>query len=98
MISICIFWTQETLTGDMSDKLVFGHRLRQIRKTDDKLYDVLIHPTSTKTGFDTADIPRRRPCDLFRTFDDDRVSCEQGCQDWGDEVVERIVPRDEGSD
>ena len=60
----------------MSDKLILSYGLRQIWKTDNKLNDVLIHPTSTKTGFDTANIPSRRPCDLFRTFDDDGVSSE----------------------
>jgi hypothetical protein len=76
MISICDISTPATLTGDMSDKFVLGHRLRKVWETDDKLYDILIHPTSPKAGFDTANIPRRRPCDLFRTFDDNRVSCE----------------------
>jgi len=60
----------------MSNELILGHRLRQIWKTDNKLYDILIHSTSTKTGFDTANIPSRRPRDLFRTFDDDGISSE----------------------
>jgi hypothetical protein len=49
--------TSEILTGDMPDEFILGHPLRKVWETDDKLYNVLIHPTSTKTGFDTTDIP-----------------------------------------
>ena len=76
MISICNIPTAVPLTGDMPDKFVLGHRLRKVWETDDKLNDVFIHPTSTKTGFDTANVPSGRPGDLFRAFDNDSVSCE----------------------
>lgn len=76
MISTCKISIAAPLTGDMSDELVFGHGLRKVWETDDKLNDVFIHPTSTKTGFHTANVPCGRPRDLFRALDNDCVSSE----------------------
>lgn len=82
----------------MLDDWIPRHLARHFRQTHHQLHDVIVEAAGAQTRFDSADEPHGRPCDLLGTFQYDGVSAVEGGEKWGEEVVERVVPRYEGED
>lgn len=77
----------------MFDPRITSKRFNTIRQASYNLNQILIVTTRSQTTFDGSDEMVGRPRDIFRGFDDDRISCEEGGDNGGEGVVKSGLSR-----